>query len=235
MKREILEIVERARAKELEVLVPHVDDAEPSQPGKWTVKDTVAHLTWWREYGVTEIEAAMAGTRPRELAGDDDTQNATVYAEMHGLPAKDVLHRAADSWAQLAARIEACSEEQLLGPRTAQPEQQLWMAVRGNGFAHLAEHLGYFYMEAGDEKGAERTIMWARDLANTVPLETEHGNGEYNLACFYARRGQAARALPHLERSFSLNPSLREWVGKDADIDPIRSDPEVMRLLAPPP
>jgi len=214
------------------VLVPHVDDSEPAEPGKWTVKDTVAHLAWWREYGAAELAAAMTGGDVPQVAGDDDTQNATVYAEMRGLSAADVRDRAARSWAALAERIDECSEAQLSGPRPGRPDLQVWHAVRGNGFAHLAEHLGYWYVDAGDEQGAERTVIWARDLANAIPLESEHGNGEYNLACFYARRGQAGKALPHLKLGLSLNPGLRDWATRDADLDPIRSNPEVARLLA---
>jgi len=232
MKEELLRNVEAARAKELEVLAPHVDDSEPAEPGTWTVKDTVAHLAAWREYAVAEIEAGLAGGESPELESDEETQNAKLYAEMRGLSAKDVLHRAARSWAALADGIQGCSEQQLVGPRPGRPGMQLWHAVRGNGYAHLGEHLGYWYEANGDLRGAEDAAIWARDLSGAIPNDSERGNGEYDLACFYAKRGRAAEALGHLERAVSLNPELRDWAAKDADLDPIRSQPEVARLLA---
>jgi len=231
VKPELLRNVEAARARELEILAPHVDDSEPAEAGTWTVKDTVAHLAAWREYAVAEIDASRAGGESPELEADEETQNAKLYAEMRGLSAKDVLHRAARSWASLAERIESCSEEQLVGPRPGRPGMQLWHAVRGNGYAHLGEHLGYWHENNGDSAGAEKAAIWARDLSTAIPLASERGNGEYDLACFYAKRGRAGEALPHLERAVSLNPELRAWAATDADLDPIRSNPGVARLL----
>lgn len=231
MKPELLRNVEAARAKELEVLAPHVDDSEPAEPGRWTMKDTVAHLAAWREYAVSEIDAGVAGGESPELAADEETQNAKLYAEMRDLSTKDVLHRAARSWAALADRIGACTEQQLLAPRPGRPGMQLWHAVRGNGYAHLGEHLGYWYEESGDEAGAETAALWARDLSAAIPSDDERGNGEYDLACFYAKRGRASEAVGHLRRGLTLNPKLREWAATDRDLDPIRSDSEVARLL----
>jgi hypothetical protein len=38
--------------------------------------------------------------------------------------------------------------------------------------------------------------------------------------------------MPYLRSGIALNPSLREWAKQDTDLDPIRSAPELVRLLA---
>ena len=231
MKRELLRVIEAARAKEAEILVPLVDDSAPASAGVWTAKDNLAHLSVWREYGCAELDAGVGGPDPPELAGTDDEQNAKFYAETHDLPAKDVVERASRSWAELARRVADCSEDQLQGPRPGHPEQQLWEAASGNGYGHLAEHLGYWYADAGDEDRAEATAVWAYQMATTVPSDNVHGIAEYNFACFFAKRARLEEALPHLKKGLELRPDLHAWASEDPDLDPIRDDPEVAALL----
>jgi hypothetical protein len=51
------------------------------------------------------------------------------------------------------------------------------------------------------------------------------------LGCFFARSGRAKDAVGYLQRGFELVPSLRDWARQDADLDPIRSAPELVALL----
>jgi hypothetical protein len=231
MKEELLRLIDAGRAKEVETLVPLVDDAEPAVAGRWTAKDNLAHLTVWREVAIREIDSATQGIPAPDLAGTDDEQNALFYAEMRDVPAREIVERASRSWRDLAGRVAECTEEELEGPRPGHPEQQLWQAVPGNGFGHLADHLGYWYTDTGDESGAEEAAMWGRDLARGLPSAASHANGDYNLGCFYARRGRSADAVPYFHSAFELAPNLREWARTDPDLDPIRAEPEVAALL----
>lgn len=231
MKQKLLHAVEAARAKEAETLVPHVDDTPPDVAGRWTVKDTVGHLAAWREYAALELDAVLHGGLPPELAGSDDEQNSKLYSELHHLSAAEIVERAGRSWAALTERVGRATDEQLTGPRPGRPGQEAWEALSGNGYSHLAEHLGYWYAEAGDEAGAEQAAAWAYGIASGIPSGPVQGVAEYNFACFYARRGRAAEALPHLRKGLELRPDLREWAAKDSDLDPIRGETEVARLL----
>ncbi len=78
MKEELLRLLEIGRAKEVEEIVPLVDDSEPSKPGEWTVKDHLAHLSAWREAAAADIASVLHGTPVRERTGGTDQQDAAI-------------------------------------------------------------------------------------------------------------------------------------------------------------
>ena len=219
------------REKEASDLLPHVDDSPPSQPGRWTAKDVLAHLLAWRVAAAAELEAVRTGGA--FVSEDIDEFNAKVYETARPQPAASTLDQGRRSWESLGAAVEACSEEELLQPRKRRPEQPAWQVVPGNTYFHIAEHLGYWHTERGDDAAAEGAAKWAHGLAiATLTEKPQRGTADYNLACFYAVRGRADEAIPYLRSGLELNPSLREWAKQDADLDPIRSTPELVRLLA---
>jgi tetratricopeptide (TPR) repeat protein len=227
-------LMKAASQKEASDLAPHVDDSPPAQPGRWTAKDNLAHLSAWRLTAAAELAAVRTGSQaPASVSEDIDESNAKVYEMTRDHPAASVLDEARRSWATLAAAVEACTEEQLLKPRIRRPEQSAWQVIPGNTYFHIAEHLGYWHTERGEDAAAEAAAIWAHDLASaTLPDERQRGTADYNLGCFYAVRGRADDAIPYLRSGIELNPSLREWAKTDSDLDPIRSRPELVRLLA---
>jgi len=79
---------------------------------------------------------------------------------------------------------------------------------------------GLTLYSAGEfEKAAE---TYERLLAETP------GNASflYNLACSEAQLGRKEQALEHLRQAVEANPHLKENAPKDADLDPIRDEPE---------
>ncbi len=67
----------------------------------------------------------------------------------------------------------------------------------------------------------ERVLAAAPDMAQAA----------YNLACSYGRQGDAAKALPYLERAIQGDPAFRGDAADDPDFDPIRGTPEFARML----
>lgn len=227
-------LMQAGREKEESDLIPHVNDAPTSQPGRWTAKDNLAHLAAWRVTAAAELEAVRTGSpAPLSLSEDIDENNAKVYEATHHHRAAQVLDEASRSWALLEAAVEACSEEDLLKPRIRRPERPAWQVIPGNTYFHIAEHLAYWHTERGEEAAAEEAALWAHDLANAAFADEEQrGIADYNLGCLYALRGRAADAIPYLRSGIELNPNLREWAKTDTDLDSIRSTPELVRLLA---
>ena len=234
MKDKLRILVETGREKEASDLLRHVDDSAPSQPGRWTAKDNLAHLSAWRLTAAAELKAVRTGKPPPLTVSEDiDESNAKVYEATRHQRAASVLDEARRSWDTLMAALEACSEGDLLKPRIRRPEQHAWQVIPGNTFFHIAEHLGYWHTERGEDVAAEEAAMWAHDLASTTfPDERQRGTADYNLGCFYAVRGRADQAIPYLRSGIELNPSLREWAKTDTDLDSIRSTPELIRMLA---
>jgi tetratricopeptide (TPR) repeat protein len=225
-------VVARTCKREASDLVPFCNDQAPAEPGLWTVKDTLAHLTAWRVHATAVLYAARTTTKGPEPVDDINQENAGIYAAARELPAAAVIEAARRSWDSLAAAIEGCTEDVLRQPRPGRPQTLTWEAVPGNTHAHLAEHLGYLAEERGDAAGAEAAARWAHDLDNEAfPEPRQRGNADYNLGCYFARRGQAGQALPLLRRGFALNPSLKDWARKDADLDPLRATSELATLL----
>jgi tetratricopeptide (TPR) repeat protein len=223
-------LMKASREKEASDLLPSVDDSPPSQPGRWTAKDALAHLLAWRVAAAAELEAVRTGGT--FVSEHIDVFNAKVYEAARPQRAAVILDEGRRSWESLAAAVEACSEEELLKPRKRRPEQAAWQVVPGNTYFHIGEHLGFWHTERGDDPAAEEAAKWAHDLASaTLTEKPQRGTADYNLGCFYAARGRAEEAMPFLRSGLELNPSLREWARQDTDLDPIRSTPELVLLL----
>jgi hypothetical protein len=82
-----------------------------------------------------------------------------------------------------------------------------------------------WYLDAGDEKRAMEVARWSTDVESsffTSPASL--ANARYNLACVYARLGNAAEAIPLLRQSFDARPELVAWARKDRDLDRIREE-----------
>jgi tetratricopeptide (TPR) repeat protein len=233
IKKKLRFLIKAAREKEASDLLPHVNDTPPSLPGRWTGKDNLAHLLAWRVAAAAELEAVRVGGAVTFLLEDIDEFNAKVYEAARNQSAVSILDEGRRSWESLADALEACSEQELLKPRKRRPEQPVWQVVPGNTYFHIAEHLGYWHAERGEEAAAEAAAKWAHDLViTTFPDPKQRGTADYNLGCFYAARGRADEAMPYLRSGLELNPALREWAVKDTDLDPIRFTPELVRLLA---
>lgn len=201
----------------------------PSDPsGRWQPKDHLAHIAWWRERDALLIDAVRTGGElPRDVGED---QNAVIYAATRDQPAARVIADAHRSWDLLLAAIDACTDEDLQRPRPYRSERKL---IDGSPGDHLAAHLMWCHLDAGEEAAAEAAVRWAWDLSSRISADPRsNATGAYNVACFYARTGRVVDALPLLRASFEGAPDLKDWALKDPDLDPIRQDPRVAELLA---
>jgi mannose-6-phosphate isomerase-like protein (cupin superfamily) len=79
--------------------------------------------------------------------------------------------------------------------------------------------------EAGDYAGA---VEKGRELVEVNP---EYAALVYNLACCEALAGMTEDAMGHLRTAINLRPGLRDLAQKDADLDPIRAEPDFGELL----
>lgn len=231
MKVKLHSLIDAARAKEEEALVPQVNDAPPPVPGQWTAKDQLAHLTAWRVFAADELEANGRGETMPDATIEEELFNARAYASNRDRPASEVVAAARDSWDRLGVAVDDASDAVLLKPRQRRPYQQQWQTVPNNTYYHLAEHLVYWYLDLGDVAQAERAARWGYDLAvGTYPEDRVVAVAEYNLACIYGRVGRVDEAVSRLKRAFELRPDLRDVAKDDTDLDPIRA--EVTKLLA---
>lgn len=230
MKEKVLSTLAAARAKEAELDAMCGDDPADAG-GRWHVKDHLAHSAWWRQRNAELFEALRTGSSlPPSL--NDDSQNEVIYQSYRDRPLSEIREFAGSSWDRLTAVAEALSQDDLMKPHPYAPNQALWEEVCGTSFYHLGEHLTYVSEEAGDERGAEAAQRWIHDVHLTMAVnDRQRGTAEYNLGCFYAKRGRAGEALPLLRRGVAFRPDLAEWAKNDTDLDPIRDDAGLKELL----
>lgn len=232
MKEKLLRAVDEGRKRESE-LEAHVLDAPANANGSWTAKDHLAHVSWWRWRGARTLDAVRTGDElPPPVPDDDDVQNALIYEEVKHRPAAEVRADAAASWTALRNAIEASSEADLAKPHPRQAESQLWESVPG-AVGHAGTHVWSWLLDGGEEDAAMAVAKWASEVEGSFASTPEQlANSRYNLACVYARLGQAGQAMPLLRDSLQAKPELVAWARKDRDLDRIREEPELKELLA---
>ena len=116
----------------------------PGVEGTWSVKELVAHLTWYEQAvvdGARQITSTGTFTRANDGVGIDE-RNARVTAESRARSVAEVLAEADDVFAQLLKVIAACPDDllnnaKLLGlPDDVPP----WMRVANNSYLHYQQH-----------------------------------------------------------------------------------------------
>ncbi len=117
----------------------------PGVEGEWSVKELVAHLTWYERAiveGAQQVLQTGMFTRRRPAGVGLDEMNARIAAESRARSASDVLAEADAVFAQLLALIEACPEDILNDPhRLGLPDDIVpWMGVANNSYAHYRQH-----------------------------------------------------------------------------------------------
>jgi hypothetical protein len=117
----------------------------PGVEGEWSVKQLVAHLTWYEQAvvdGARQLRSAGTFPRRRPEGMTMDEMNAQIADESRGRSARDVLAEAQTVFERLLVVIAQCPQEllndpQLLGLPDDTPP---WMRVANNSYAHYREH-----------------------------------------------------------------------------------------------
>jgi len=91
--------------------------------------------------------------------------------------------------------------------------------------ARALNNLGVIYLRYGDEDQAVRLFSEA--------TKTKDGSADpyYNLACVFAKRGDALRSLQYLRQAISVNANVRAWARKDGDLESLGQLEEFRKLV----
>ena len=87
---------------------------EPGVAGDWSVKDLIAHVTWWEEEALKHLPLILAGGRPPRYSvtyGGIDAFNALMAERTRGLSLPEVLRQRDATHRRLIAYIETVPEE----------------------------------------------------------------------------------------------------------------------------
>jgi hypothetical protein len=121
--------------------------AEPGPMGEWSFKDLTSHLTGWRAYSISRLEAAIRGEGdapfpwPPVLTTDDEINN-WLHDTDRDRSLTDVLADHDATYPRLRAVIEEMPDEMLFDPDafpwTEGRSLGDWL-VTGDYFAHFRE------------------------------------------------------------------------------------------------
>jgi hypothetical protein len=95
-----------------------LSDAQLTEPGvtdQWSVKDILAHVTWWEEEALKHLPFILKGGRPPRYSvqyGGIDAFNAQMTEQRQDLPLSDVLRQLDETHRRLIDYIQSAPEEQ---------------------------------------------------------------------------------------------------------------------------
>jgi hypothetical protein len=110
---------------------------EPGVTGQWSVKDLIAHVTWWEEEALQHLPRILTGGRPPRYSlqyGGIDAFNAQMTEQTRGLSLADVLRQSEDTHQRLIAYIHSVPEE----PFTR--ETHFRRRLRLDTYSHYPKH-----------------------------------------------------------------------------------------------
>ena len=82
--------------------------------GAWSVRDIIAHVTWWEEEALEHLPLILAGGRPPRYSvkyGGINAFNALMTEQRRGLSLVEVLRQHDEVHARLVAYVRAAPDE----------------------------------------------------------------------------------------------------------------------------
>ena len=110
---------------------------EPGVTGAWSIRDIIAHVTWWEEEALTHLPLILAGGRPPRYSvtyGGIDAFNAQRTEQRMALSLAAVLEQRDDVHRRLIALVEDAPEAQLGG------ETRFRRRLRLDTYGHYPKH-----------------------------------------------------------------------------------------------
>ncbi len=113
----------------------------PGPQMDWSVKDMIAHISWWETAMTDLVPRALAG-EPIEFSGTIKDANATAFAENRDLSLARVLGEFETSWAQVESLLRQLSDCQINNTKVCQIfGKPLRHFIAANTFVHYADHV----------------------------------------------------------------------------------------------
>ena len=110
---------------------------EPGVTGAWSVRDIIAHVTWWEEEALTHLPFILAGGKPPRYSvtyGGIDAFNAQMTEQKRTLSLAEVLRQRDDAHRRLIDFVHSVPEDQFTG------ETRFRRRLRLDTYRHYLEH-----------------------------------------------------------------------------------------------
>ncbi len=110
---------------------------EPGVTGEWSIRDIIAHVTWWEEEALTHLPLILAGGRPPKYSvkyGGIDAFNAQMTQHRRNLSLSTVLRQRDETHCRLIDFIQSVREEQFIR------ETRFRRRLRLDAYGHYPKH-----------------------------------------------------------------------------------------------
>ena len=110
---------------------------EPGATGAWSVKDTIAHVTWWEEEALTHLPLILEGGRPPRYSvkyGGIDAFNAQMTEQKAKLSLAGVMRERDDTHRRLIDYLQTVPEDQIA------TETRFRRRLRLDTYGHYPKH-----------------------------------------------------------------------------------------------
>lgn len=110
---------------------------EPGVTGAWSVRDIVAHVTWWEEEALTHLPLILAGGRPPRYSvtyGGIDAFNALKTKEKAGLSLSEVFRERDETHTRLLDYVGRVPEDRIVR------ETRFRRRLRLDTYGHYPKH-----------------------------------------------------------------------------------------------
>ena len=145
---QLLEVMRTARSN-WEALLAEVGEArltEPGVEGDWSLKDIIAHITYFETWATDNVMAFRRGEpRPQsEYKGlEIDEENARLYERLRAKPLTQVLQESQASFQRSIEAVQGLRDEDLYDPgftRVPDADWTVFDLVAGDTFEHYNDH-----------------------------------------------------------------------------------------------
>jgi len=110
---------------------------EPGVTGAWSVRDIIAHVTWWEEEALTHLPLVLAGGKPPRYSvthGGIDAFNARMTEQRKHVSLAQVLEQQDEVHRRLVAFVADVPDEQATG------ETRFRRRLRLDTYGHYPKH-----------------------------------------------------------------------------------------------
>jgi tetratricopeptide (TPR) repeat protein len=234
LKSTLIDLIGRTQADQRALLAQLSDDErnQRSAPDRWTAKDMLVHIAFWKRRQSERLSAVARGAAPDQEEHFEQA-NARVFEEWRERPWPAVIEESERAYEELIERVQAADYDALVDPDRFEWQQgrSLVSSIVGNGIWHPQSHIAQFYVDRGDLPRATQLQEQLTELMGQYGDElTSRGEALYNLACFYSISGQLDKALALLPEALRLRPDLIEWSKEDTDLVPLHDLPAYQAL-----
>ncbi len=145
---QLLEVMRTARSN-WEALLAEVGEARltgPGVEGDWSVKDIIAHITYFETWAADNVMALRLGEpRPQaEYKGlEMDEENARIYERLRAKPLAEVRQESQISFQRSYEAVQGLRDEDLYDPEFTRAAGADWIVfdlVEGDTFEHYNDH-----------------------------------------------------------------------------------------------